>query len=464
MAQPPRFSLWDLLLFVVILALAAGVRSGYLLSCADAGRAPGPLRVQAEPPPLRGIPPGTKILDKENPTDFDLLVHNLKESNWFGSLAPLAPKEEQTAHTSPGYPWLISAVARVLPPEQRDFAVRWLQCLLGTLTAGFYFLFARRAFQSRTIAGLAGLFTALHPFWIINTASINDGVLTCFLLSVVLLLGVRASQTGGPISSLLFGLGLAGLALVRAALLPFSFLAMAWLLLRSRSLQGGWLCALVAFLGFAIGLAPWTVRNVQVFGEPLPVVDSAYLHLWAGNNPQADGGPLTESMLAGLPPELEQIEHQPERYARLGASVKDEVLHHPVPTLQRRFQAALAFFLGKRWFSTRELAEEVPGTTLPAWLWSYQELALTATLFGLFALGILGWRWTHAWRTETVPATLAVLWIPLPYIIGHAEALSGPRLPIDGILFCYAAYVLACLLPGGQALSEGPQEQPAEEF
>jgi hypothetical protein len=46
-----------------------------------------------------------------------------------------------------------------------------------------------------------------------------------------------------------------------------------------------------------------------------------------------------------------------------------------------------------------------------------------------------------------MPASLAMVWIPLPYLLGHAEALQGPRLPLDGVLLCYAAFVLACIVP-----------------
>ena len=66
----------------------------------------------------------------------------------------------------------------------------------------------------------------------------------------------------------------------------------------------------------------------------------------------------------------------------------------------------------------------------------------------MFALAFLGWRWSYGWRKESMPASLAVIWIPLPYILSHAEALSGPRLPLDGVLLCYAAFAAACFIPG----------------
>src|SRR5438046_917983 len=40
------------------------------------------------------------------------------------------------------------------------------------------------------------------------------------------------------------------------------------------------------------GGAPWAVRNYQTFGEPILVSDSAWLHLWMGNNPGATGAEM----------------------------------------------------------------------------------------------------------------------------------------------------------------------------
>ncbi len=448
MADIRRFTLVDLVLLALILAAAAGARAAYLGFCADGGRNGGPLLVEDPSPRLTGLPAETELRGRKDPTELDALVHNLTEHGWFGSLAPFAANEEQTAHVSPGYPWLLAWLSRLTGPAGLDRTVRWVQCGLGSLTAGLYFLFARRAFRHRGVAALAGFLCAVHPFWVIDTAELTDGVLTSFLLALALALGVRAGQVGGPFASLLYGLTLAGASLARAALLPFALVAVAWFLLRSRRLAGGWLCALVAFLGFAAGLAPWVVRNYQVFGEPFPIVDSAHYHLWVGNNPQADGGPEIESTApADLRGELEHLARQPERYARLGARAWQEVREHPDLTLRRRMQAGLAFFVGRDWLHEGKLAERSEGE-MPERLEGSYRAILQGTLLGLLLLAVLGWRWTYSWHWEAMPSALAVVWIFLPYLLGHAEKLSGPRLPLDGVFLCYAAFALVCLVPG----------------
>lgn len=428
-----RFTWTDGLLLLAILAAAGGARAGYLLTCADSGRSEGPLRVET-PLPQR-----------------DYLVAHLKQQR-FVLPSPVDGTEEDTAAVSPGYPVLMAGINRLVEDAALPSTIRWVQCGLGTLTAGLYFLFARRAFHSSVVAVLAGVLCALHPFWILDTATLADGVAATFVLALAVFLGARASQTSGPVASLLYGLALAALALLRAALLPFAFVALAWFLWRSRLLPRGWLAALLAFLGFVNGLAPWTFRNWQLHGEPVPIVDSTYHHLWIGNHPEATGGPRENVPAETLPQQTTPIERDRDYAQR----IQRELADRPAETVRRRLRAGLYFVFGERWFSRERLADPTGSEEIaPTWLaWSY-PVVLESTLLGMLLLGLLGWRWTYGWRTLAMPSSLAMIWIPLPYVLGHAEALSGPRLPLDGILLCYAAFALACLLPGSARLWQG---------
>jgi hypothetical protein len=83
-------------------------------------------------------------------------------------------------------------------------------------------------------------------------------------------------------------------------------------------------------------------------------------------------------------------------------------------------------------------------------------MLLPASVLVMLFLGVLGWRWTYGWRRAGMPASLALMWVPLPYVVSHAESLSGPRMPLDGALLCYAAVAVVYLLPKvGDALREG---------
>jgi hypothetical protein len=452
MSDGRRWGMADLAALLLVLVVAGALRAWYVASCADGGEGTPALEVQGQPP-RRDFAPDVKLRGREQPGELDDLVHNLQENRRFASLAPLADKEEKTAHVSPAYPWLVGLAARW--ELSVDATVRWAQAILGTLTAACYFFFARRAYQSLTVGFLAGLLAAVHPFWIINAAELADGVLATFLLAACLMLGTRASQTGAAFTSLLYGLALAALAMTRAALLPFALVGILWFLLQCRSLRSGWFCALLAFLGFGNGLAPWTVRNFREFGEPVPVVDSAMLHLWMGTNPLATGGyPDERTLRRSLPPERVQAllgeANQARRYASLGKDAMREIVDVPGAALGRRLWAGLFFVFGENWFTNKALARESGSVSVtpPEWVSDMSEGALRGSLLVMLIGGVLGWRFSFGWRKQARLAALAAIWVPLPYLLTHADFLSGPRLPLDGVLLCFVAFALACCLPG----------------
>jgi 4-amino-4-deoxy-L-arabinose transferase-like glycosyltransferase len=446
-----------------VLAVASLTRFGYLYACTDGAHAPPSLEVQGAGP--RFEPPASPDLPRPEPRLLrDDLVRSLSAEGAFRGLAPLSAAEEPTAQVAPGHYWLL-AQYQMLGVEA-DAAVRWSHAGLGVLTALCLYFFTRRAFFNSLAALLAGLLAALHPFWIINAAELSDGAVVTFLFAAALALGTRGAQSGGALTSLLFGLCLAALALTRAALLPLAVVALLWFLYQCRGVRSGWFNAVLAFLGFANGLAPWAVRNYNQYQELVPVVNSAYLHLWIGNNPKADGGPMDEAALRATfaPERLEALlheENQTRRYHSLGHDVLDEISRDPSAAAARRWSAGLKFLVGDEWFKAGRMSRTAAAgaASAPAWLADNVEALLQGFLLVLVLLALLGWRFSHAWKGQARLATLALVWTPLPYLLSHAEELSGPRLPWDACLICFAAYALACLSPLTARSGEG--DEPA---
>jgi 4-amino-4-deoxy-L-arabinose transferase-like glycosyltransferase len=432
MKTPPVMSGAEWLLLGVILGAAALARFGYVFVATDGGQSEPALQVQA---------------GRVAPDADDRLVRNLIDEGAFRGRAPLSDGEDATAHVAPGYYYLIAQFHLLDWPAAA--MVRWTHVGLGTLTVLCLYFFARRAFFNSLAALCAGLLAAVHPFWILNTAELGDGTLATFLLAAALALGTRGSQAGGAFTSLAFGLCLAGLAMVRAALLPFGVVALLWFLSQCKGVRGGWFNALLALLGFANGLAPWGLRNYNQYGDIVPIADSAFVHLWIGNNPHATGGPIDEAALrATLPAErLDELLKEPnqaKRYASLGRDVVEQVAADPSGTFARRFTAGSRFLLGDEWFGKQRVSRS---DSAPDWQGIDVEAVLQGTLLCLLILALLGWRFSFAWKGQGRLATLAFLWVPLPYLLSHAEALSGPRLPWDVCLVCFAAYALASLAP-----------------
>jgi 4-amino-4-deoxy-L-arabinose transferase-like glycosyltransferase len=451
MTEPRPFQSRDWFALSVVLLLGLALRCGYLLACTDYGQGKAAWQVQGDGPPLPALSDGAKGAA----TEQEDLIARLRDQNWFGGRSPLADEPEETAALSPGYPWLLAMLGRFDWPA--DAVVRWLQCVLGAVSAGLYFLLARRLFSSLVVGFLAGMLTAGHPYWIVNCAELADGALAGFLLALCLYLGTRGAAKGGPFTCVAFGIGLAALAMVRAAFLPFALIALLWFLPQCRTLKHGWSCALLAFLGFANGLGPWLVRNVQAFQAPLPIVSAVWLHLWMGNNPRATGSALSEDELrASLPPEtrdrLLREPNQARRYNLLARETIQEVIAYPGDTLNRRIMAGTVFLLGEPWLQKRSLALKLNAAldrdvaAAPEWIDQTVPGLLAASLLWMSVLGLYGWRASWPWRHETRLLLLAVVFLPLPYLLGHTGVLVGPRLPLDGVWLTFGAVGLARIL------------------
>src|SRR5437762_13558926 len=106
--KPPRFTIIDALLLVLVLAAAGGLRAGYLLKCIDETRDL-PLQVQDEQTAIALLRDTDSPSGRLNPQT--ILVDNIRKNGCFCTKGPLADLEEDTAHVAPAYPWLVGSLA-----------------------------------------------------------------------------------------------------------------------------------------------------------------------------------------------------------------------------------------------------------------------------------------------------------------------------------------------------------------
>src|SRR5579872_1211220 len=99
MTEMPRFGLRDILLLLLVLAVAAGARVGYFLYALEDRAGPAPLAVQG---PLNPARAGAED----------------KGWGWWRTAAHFFEvkedepnRGEETAHIAPGYPWLVGSLA-----------------------------------------------------------------------------------------------------------------------------------------------------------------------------------------------------------------------------------------------------------------------------------------------------------------------------------------------------------------
>lgn len=256
---------WWLLL--VVLLLGAGVRVAYL---AEIRRAPD------------FAFPGRDALY------HDYWARALVSGDW----TPPPGKPDPEIRTSPylrppGYPFFLAGV--YLLTGSSYLGARIVQMLLGLASALLAFLLGRRLFGEA-----AGLLAAafLSFYWIFPyyEGELHAPVVAVFLvLALANLLHLWALSRRARVA-LAAGLCLGAFVLVRPNALLVVPVALAWVAWVARRHGARALPAAAALLAGTVALvAPVTLRNALVTGDPVLVSSNAGINLYLAHNPQADG-------------------------------------------------------------------------------------------------------------------------------------------------------------------------------
>jgi 4-amino-4-deoxy-L-arabinose transferase-like glycosyltransferase len=165
---------------------------------------------------------------------------------------------------TPGYPLFLAAVYALGGSPRTALLI---QATLDALTTLLVADMTRRLTASRAAALLAGLLYAFLPLaWRYAAELYVEGFLTFWLaLAFWLALRVSRDEVGHPlVGGLVLGL-VAGISvLVKPNVLPLPLLLGGVLVARKRFRPAAVFAAVVLVV-----LAPWVIRNVQVFGRPM---------------------------------------------------------------------------------------------------------------------------------------------------------------------------------------------------
>ncbi len=194
----------------------------------------------------------------------------------------------------PGYPLFLACIYSIVGPSFR--AAAGVQVLLGTLVCGLCAAIGTRA-AGRTVGLLAAFLVAVNPTYIFTTnLTASENLYVVWLVLGLWLAGRHASSArrDAAMAGVSFGLG----TLTRAAGLCVPFVVAAWQAWRHPAARPA---ALAMLIGFALTLAPWTLRNVLVIGHPVLVCEGGGLNFYFGHNEAPPGyRRLADTPLAGL--------------------------------------------------------------------------------------------------------------------------------------------------------------------
>jgi 4-amino-4-deoxy-L-arabinose transferase-like glycosyltransferase len=186
-----------------------------------------------------------------------------------------------------GYPFFLSLLFRLTGPSEQVAIAANLA--LSVLCVALTYFVALRVFD-RFVAAISALIVAMLPGMIVYCSLICTDLLFMTLVTVCFGIVVHGTEARTPRNALAVGIVNGLSALVRPTgltLLPV-WAAIRWLAFRKKLPLHRWI--LIASLGTAAVVSPWTLRNYIRFGEIILVSTNGGANFWIGNNPGAFGG------------------------------------------------------------------------------------------------------------------------------------------------------------------------------
>jgi hypothetical protein len=256
-----------------------------------------------------------------------------------------------TAWVSPLYPLLIAGVFKVFGAytQASAEALLALNCAFQGATAALLFWMAARWWNT-TAGWLAVALFAANP----NGWQFLSWVWPSHLFAFTVLLHIaalvwpasnprtRGVAIGGSFALALMADGAA------IAIAPVTLLHLFW-----QGADARRAVALVALLAFALGVAPWTIRNSAQFGGFNPLRGNVGVNLWVGNYPGAEA-----ESFHGLAPSPWHDANEGERFARLGersydrdarGRALDVIGNDPVRFVKNTLARFVGFWFGEWW-------------------------------------------------------------------------------------------------------------------
>jgi len=202
---------------------------------------------------------------------------------------PEDPRGIPTSFRAPLYPFILSLVYRLISFDGRILAARFMQAVLGALTAVLTFLLALAVHLPERPSRIAGLIVAVYSLLLFYPLGLVTENLFIPLLLLTLLALLRLRTTAASSHALFAGL-LAGLtALTRSLAVILWAIWLVWFYRWTANRRTSALLCGVMLAGMLVVTVPWSVRNSRLHGQPVWLESSLGYVLYLGYHPTATG-------------------------------------------------------------------------------------------------------------------------------------------------------------------------------
>jgi hypothetical protein len=241
-----------------------------------------------------------------------------------GFADPFGAQTGVTAWEPPLYPLLIAAVFKVTGVYSAASALILLtiNSFFSAATCAPIFLIGRKCFSEKVGVWSAWAWALLPTVMYWSARWVWETSLAALLLTLIFWLTLRMEELPGMSPWMGFGLLWGVAALVNSSLLSFLPASGLWIVYRRSKFRRQWLAgSLVAAIFFLAGVAPWLLRNFEVFGKFIFIRSNFGAELRLGNGPGADG-----TWMAYLHPTQNTFELH--RYQQMGELAYAETRKH----------------------------------------------------------------------------------------------------------------------------------------
>jgi 4-amino-4-deoxy-L-arabinose transferase-like glycosyltransferase len=377
---------------------------------------------------------GTPIIDEQH---YSQIAGNLLAGHGF-AWGPGQP----TSIRPPLYPAFLASLWSITGPSLQ--AVRVVQIGLAALTSWLVYLIGRTthgAGVGRAAAVVVWLYPSLVFF---NFTILTETLYTCLLMAFVLFT-VKVFETSTVRHAAFAGVALGLACLTRSSLWPLPLILCPLVVLAARgSLSRRLTAGAVVFVGYAVVVAPWAVRNTQLQGVVTIVDTMGGLNLRLGNYEYTPEDRMWDAVsltgerswshaLAVEAPGRTFTEGEKDKWAQKKAL--EFMASHPGITLRRSLIRFADF-----WGLEREYAAGISQGFFfpPVWFGTLSSVLMVLS-FALVAAGGVAGIWLappHGWRMH-----MGLLLAPAAIMAAHTIAFGHSRyhVPLVPILAIYAA-------------------------
>lgn len=360
------------------------------------------------------------------------VARSILSGKGFGNPMHILPSDTgPTAWLCPVYPYIVAGVSRLtgIHTVKSTLILVALNCVFVGLTIFPIYAIARRTFGVRAAVIACWIWVLIPSAWNIPTRFVWDSTLNAFSFAVLFWATLAVLAQRRLWSWLLYGLLWAMGVLINASILSLSPFVFAWLLWQLRKQSPAYFkFVATAALTFALGVAPWSIRNYLVFGKFIPIRSNLGLVLWMGNHEGTFGfdaslSPYWNLDEAKLYQKMGEVAYMKEKKREAIAFMKS----HPATALKSTLRNVWTF-----WFDvTNHLANPWRGRQLASVDLTCNAIVVFCCLLGIFlALHV---------RNPASPLYLAVLvFFPLVHYVTRPAVRF--RFAIEPILVVLAGY------------------------